>query len=110
MLFRSSYRSCVTCRIQSKNAYQRKLQQKNAEAGDQISIELTDLYEFLSEILDKFENIADIEIGSENQENVENHKFTFFCIVNIAILEGNSKEKANHLIQVLSNINEYTWM
>ena len=68
------------------------------------------MYKFLSEILDKFENIADI-VKSENQENViRNREFIFSCTVNIAILKGNLKEKANHLIQVLSDIDEYLWM
>jgi hypothetical protein len=35
----------------------------------------------------------------ENQENVKNYKFRFSCNVNIVALEGDSKEKANHIIK-----------
>ncbi|CAB4445429.1 unnamed protein product [Rhizophagus irregularis] len=40
---------------QGKKAYQQRKQQTNAETGNQISIELNELYEFLPEILDALE-------------------------------------------------------
>ncbi|CAB4424215.1 unnamed protein product [Rhizophagus irregularis] len=103
-----SYRTCITCRIQNKEQKLVRKQKVNAEDADQIPIELTDLCEILSEILDPFENIERDE--NENQENVENHEFTFSCTVNIAILEGSSKEKANQIINILSDVDEYTWI
>jgi len=102
-----SYKSCVTCREHSKKTYQRRKQQTNAETADQISIELSELYEFLSEILDAFEKDED---ESENQENIGNQEFAFSCTVNIAALEGNTKERANHIIKIISDIDDYAWM
>ncbi len=69
----------------------------------QILIELIELYNFLSEIFNAFENITNFE----NKENVINLKFIFCYIVNINVLEGNLKEKANHIIKIISDIDEY---
>ena len=78
----------------------------NAEVADQTPIELYDFSDFLSEIFYAFENAANIE----DQENVESREFTFLYTVNIVTLEGNSKEKADHIIKVISDVDEYVWM
>lgn len=104
---KKSYKSCTTCREQSKKTYQRRKQQTNAKTADQTSIELNELFEFLSEILDAFEKD---EGESENQENMGNQEFAFSCTVNIIALEGNSKERANHIIKIISDIDDYAWM
>jgi hypothetical protein len=78
--------------FKSKEAYQWCKHQINSEVVDQV-IELNELYEFLLEILNMFEK------EFENQENVKNYKFRFSCNVNIVALEGDSKEKANHIIK-----------
>ncbi|CAB4481914.1 hypothetical protein RhiirA1_469807 [Rhizophagus irregularis] len=77
----------------------------NAETGNQISIELNELYEFLPEILDAFEKEE-----SENQENIGNQELAFSCTINIVTLEGNSKDRANHIIKMISDIDDYVWM
>ena len=92
-----SYRTCNTCRIKSKEVYQRKKQKINVEP---VQIELIELCDFLSEILNSFENGN----GSENKENVANPEFTFSCVVNINTLEGSSKEKANYIIKEISDV------
>ncbi|PKY53552.1 hypothetical protein RhiirA4_547713 [Rhizophagus irregularis] len=102
---KKSYKCCITCREQGKKAYQQRKQQTNAETGNQISIELNELYEFLPEILDAFEKEE-----SENQENIGNQELAFSCTINIVTLEGNSKDRANHIIKMISDIDDYVWM
>jgi hypothetical protein len=96
-----SYRTCNTCRIKNKESYQKKKQQIYAGITDQSPIEFIELYDLLSEIYER---------ESENKENVVNPEFIFSCTINIATLEGDSKEKANVIIKELSDIDEYTWM
>ena len=95
------YRTCNICRIQNKAIYQRKLQQMNANT-DQIVIDFYDFSDFLS---NAFENVANSE--KENQENKENLKFIFSCTINIIALEGDPKEKAGHIIKIISDVDEY---
>ncbi|POG62711.1 hypothetical protein GLOIN_2v1882688 [Rhizophagus irregularis DAOM 181602=DAOM 197198] len=102
---KKSYKYCITCREQGKKAYQQHKQQTNAETGNQISIELNELYEFLPKILDAFEKEE-----SENQENIGNQELAFSCTINIVTLEGNSKDRANHIIKMISDIDDYVWM
>jgi hypothetical protein len=95
-----SYRTYNMCRIKNKEIYQQKKQQINAGGA---SIELIELCDYLSEILDSFEEF-------ENKENVVNPEFTFSCTVNIGTLEGSPKEKAKYIIKEISDVDEYTWV
>lgn len=96
------YRTCNICRNQNKAVHQRKSQQSST---DQIPIEFYDLSDFLSSA---FENATNNE--EETQENKENLKFIFSCTINIITLEGDSKEKADHIIKIISDVDEYTWV
>ena len=96
-----SYKTCNICRAQNKAFYRQKSQKFN---DDQILIEFYDLSDFISEVFNEFENEA-----TENQENED--VFAFSCTTNIITLEGNdSKEKADHIIKVISDVDEYVWM
>jgi hypothetical protein len=96
-----SYHTCNNCRIQNKAVYQRKSQKLN----DQTLIEFYDFSDYLSETLDSFENT--VMEDKENEENI----ITFSCTVNIITLEDiNSKEKADHMIKLISDVDEYIWM
>jgi hypothetical protein len=94
-----SYRTCDTCRTQNKAVYQRK---KLAD-DDQMVIEFHDFYDFIAQRLDLFEHN---ERGEENNDNLE---LKISCIVD-ATIEGNSKEKASRIIEIISDVDEYTWM
>jgi len=108
-----SYRTCNACRIQNKAVYQRKLLHKqqnldaNGENDDQNIIEFHDFHDFLADL---FGNI-NIE-NNENQENKENSEFKFSCTVNINTLEGKNdfKEQANHIISIIADVDEYSWV
>ncbi|CAB4438821.1 unnamed protein product [Rhizophagus irregularis] len=102
------YRTCNTCRLQNKAAYQRKLlyKQQNPDTNDdQIIIEFDDFHDFLADSFDNKEN-------NENQENRENLEFKFSCIVNINTLEGNCnfKERASKIVSIITDVDEYTWV
>ena len=97
-----SYRTCNICRLQNKASYQRHKQQSNAE--DQVLIELDD---FSDKIFDAFENTIS---SIENKENETNTKFRFSSIVNIVTLKGDSKERANDIIKIISDVDEYIWV
>ena len=58
-------------------------------------------------IFDVFENTANC---IENKENETNTKFKFSFTVNIVTLKGDSKERANNIIKIISDIDEYIWM
>src|SRR5687767_11348376 len=104
-----TYRTCSICRLQNK-ARKQQLKSSNADNTDQMLIEFDDLSDFISVILDAFENTANNERDSENKENEAKSKFTLSCSVNIVALEGDSKERANNIIKVISDVDEYIWM
>ena len=97
-----SYRTCNNCRTQNKGVYQRKLE-NSADAA----IEFHDFYDYFANNFDLFEKEQE---NKENDENNNNSEFKVSCIVNIDTLEGNSKEKAGRVIEIISDIDEYTWM
>ncbi len=102
------YRTCSNCRLQNKASYYRKKQLKspNADTTDQMPIEFDDLSDFISKIFDEYENA----VNNENKENEANLKFQISCTVNIITLNGDSKERANDIIKVISDVDEYIWM
>jgi hypothetical protein len=106
------YRTCSNCRLQSKMNYYRKQQLKspNADIIDRMPIEFDDLNDYISGIFDEFDNTISNEERSENKENEANLAFRFFCTVKITTLKGDSKERANEIIKVISDVDEYTWM
>jgi hypothetical protein len=101
------YRTCNTCRLQNKAAYQQRqlYKQQNPDTNDDQIIEFDDFHDFLADSLDNREN-------NENQENKENLEFKFSCIANISTLEGecNFKEWAAHIISVITDVDEYAWV
>jgi hypothetical protein len=86
-------------------------QYPNADNTDNMPIEFDDLSDFISKIFDEFENTTNSK-KTENKENEVNIKFrfSFSCTVNISILKGDSKEQANEIIKVISDVDEYIWM
>ncbi len=100
-----SYRTCNTCRFQNKTVYQRKKQQNPDADDDQIIIEFHDFHDFLANSFGNIEN-------NKNQENKENLEFKFSCTVNINTLEdkGDFKKQANHIISIIADVDEYTWV
>ncbi|CAG8827427.1 14702_t:CDS:1, partial [Gigaspora margarita] len=52
-------------------------------------------------------NSIDNENQSKDKENQNDVEFIFSCSVNINELEDNSKEKAYHIIEIISDIDEY---
>ena len=94
------YRTCNTCRLQNKAVYQRKLIQKQQDNADS-PIEFSDFNDFMAELFEKVTN------DSENQGNPE---FKFSCTVDITVLEGDFKERAEHIKKVISDVDEYMWM
>ncbi len=95
-----SYHTCNTCHTQNRANYQQKLMQQNNVDADQMLIEFTNFNDFMAEF---FENKTNTDI--ENQENLE---FKFSCIMNITILKDDFKERADHIIKVISDVDEYT--
>jgi len=91
-----SYRTCEICRFQNKANYQRRKQQ-----ADQILIEFDDLSDFMYNI---------IEGEYENKENETNTKIKFSFTINIVTLEGDSKDRANDIVKVISDVDEYIWV
>ncbi len=67
--------------------------------------DFNDFIDYIAQIFDK--NITNNNI---EQENGINSEFKFFCTVNIVTLKGNFKEKADHIIEMISDMDEYTWM
>lgn len=96
-----SYRTCNTCRIQNRAIYQRKLisKQENDADNDQIVVEFHDFYDFFAHNYNLFE-----------QKNSENLEFKVSCIVDVNTLKENPKDQASHIIEIISDIDEYTWM
>ena len=76
-------------------------------ADDQIEVEFKDFYDFYAHNFSLFENGTNEEKEQENSDDLE---FKVSCIVNIASLEGSSKEQAGCIIEIISDIDEYTWM
>jgi GTPase Era involved in 16S rRNA processing len=100
-----SYHTCNNCHLQNKANYQRRKQQ-DTDQLDQMPIEFDDLSDFIFNIFDTINS----ERKCENKENETNTKFEFSSTVNIAALKGNSKERANDIIKVISDVDEYMWM
>ncbi|RIA86957.1 hypothetical protein C1645_828514 [Glomus cerebriforme] len=87
--------------LKIKKVIKKKKQQIYAGITDKSPIEFIELYDLLLESYER---------ESENKENVANSEFIFSCTVNIATLEGDSKEKANFIIKEISDIDKYTWI
>ena len=54
-----------------------------------------------------FEHAIHDKDGQENNENLE---FKVSCIVDVTTLEGNPKDQAERIIEIISDIDKYTWM
>ncbi|RHZ59351.1 hypothetical protein Glove_364g90 [Diversispora epigaea] len=68
---------------------------------------LIDFPDFIDFIAEKFENIAN---NDEDQENNNTKEFKVSCILNISTLTGNSKERAGHIVEIISDVDEYIWV
>ncbi|CAG8804094.1 25995_t:CDS:2 [Gigaspora margarita] len=64
------------------------------------------LYDHIMEFIEPFKG----EKTVKDQENQKSLKFEFSCTVNISMLEGDSKERANYIIEVISDADEYKWI
>jgi hypothetical protein len=104
-----SYRTCNNCRTKNKAVYQRKLisKQENDADNDQIIVEFHDFYDFFADNYNLFECAIH---DKDEQENSENLEFKVSCIVDVNTLEGNPKDQAGRIIEIISDIDEYTWM
>src|SRR4051812_3390121 len=106
---RKPFRTCSNCRLLNKTNYQQKLIYKqlngssNADFTDHMPIEIDDLNDFISKVLDEFENTTNSEKESENKENEAILTFRFSCIVNIITLEGDSRKQADDIIKAISD-------
>ncbi|CAG8763712.1 15066_t:CDS:2, partial [Racocetra persica] len=100
-----TFSTCNTCRGQNKVIKQQKKIQNQDEKPDSESIiELGDFDEHLMQIFDSY------KCRNDNQENNNPSQFEFSCTVNISTLEGNSKEQADYIIDVISKIDDYMWI
>ncbi|RHZ52159.1 hypothetical protein Glove_464g61 [Diversispora epigaea] len=95
-----SFRTCETCCTQNKVVQQKKSKKND----DQMFIDFPNFIDFIAE---KFENIAN---NDEDQENNNTKEFKVSCILNISTLTGNSKERAGHIVEIISDVDEYIWV
>ncbi|RIB29550.1 hypothetical protein C2G38_2155006 [Gigaspora rosea] len=100
---KKTYRTCNKCRTQNK-IYK---QVKNNEQSPDNLIEIHDLSDVISQEFESVENSIDNAEDKKNRNDVE---FTFSCSININELEGNSKEKASKIIEIISDVDEYKWI
>src|SRR5437870_3535228 len=70
--------------------------------NNQISIEFDVFHDFIAQ---KFENTT-----NNNELLNNNPEFNISCTLNLATLKGNFKEKAGHIIEIISEVDEFTWV
>ncbi|CAG8638053.1 14494_t:CDS:1 [Racocetra fulgida] len=103
---KKTYQTCNICRAQNK-LYK---QNTNNEQSFDTLIDIHELIDVISQEFDTVENSVNNKVQSNNKENQDDVTFTFSCSVNINELEGSSKEQASHIIEIISDVDEYKWM
>ncbi|CAB4484808.1 unnamed protein product [Rhizophagus irregularis] len=104
------FATCNYCRFKNKASRQKNklLKQQFIEKNDLESIEGTIISDNLTDYTCHFLNLYKNNDNIENKENTP--KFCFSCLIDISLLDGDSKQIANTLVGIIADVDEYSWV
>ncbi|CAG8651404.1 2613_t:CDS:2 [Rhizophagus irregularis] len=94
-----------TMALRQKN---KLLKRQFIEENDLESIEDTIISDNLADYTCHLLNLYKNNDNIENKENTP--KFCFSCLIDISLLDGDSKQIANTLVGIIADVDEYSWV
>jgi hypothetical protein len=106
------FSTCNYCRSKNKASRQKNklLKRQFTEENDPDTIEEETIISN-NDLADYIYHLLDLYKSGDNVEDKENMpKFCFSCSVDTSLLDGDSKQIANTIVDIIADTDDYSWM